>query len=91
VLFKQQLFCWCGCCCSSTAEDPDAITVAAHLVQNSGVGRTFNALLAKYLTQHKLQLLANHSNKVRLGLLRCEDVLLLVFCEDVPANRVISM
>lgn len=57
--------------CPVTADDPDAITVAAHLVQNTGVGRTFNALLAKYLTHHKLHLLANHTNKVNDGLLHC--------------------
>lgn len=45
--------------------DPDALTVAAHLVQSSSVGRTFNALLAEYLTKHKLQLLADPSHKVR--------------------------
>lgn len=44
--------------------DPDALTVAAHLVQSTSVGRTFNALLAEYLTQHKLQLLAEPSHKV---------------------------
>jgi hypothetical protein len=45
--------------------DPDALTVAAHLVQSSSVGRTFNALLAEYLTKHKLHLLADPSHKVR--------------------------
>jgi hypothetical protein len=44
--------------------DPDALTVAAHLVQSTSVGRTFNALLAEYLTQHKLQLLADPAHKV---------------------------
>ena len=45
--------------------DQDAPTVAAHLVQSSSVGRTFNAMLAEFLNQHKLQLLADPSNKVR--------------------------
>jgi hypothetical protein len=46
------------------AADADALTVAAHLVQSSSVGRVFNALLAKHLTEHKLQLLADHASNV---------------------------
>lgn len=46
------------------AEDTDALTVAAHLVQNSAVGRTFNALLARYLTENKIQLLGDHNSTV---------------------------
>lgn len=46
------------------AGDPDALTVAAHLVQNTSVGRVFNALLARYLTDHKLHLMADHSSTV---------------------------
>lgn len=46
------------------AEDPDALTVAAHLVQNSAVGRTFNALLARFLTENKLPLLSDHKSTV---------------------------
>lgn len=46
------------------AGDADALTVAAHLVQSSSVGRVFNALLARYLTEHKLALLADHASNV---------------------------
>ncbi|WIA37453.1 hypothetical protein OEZ86_014371 [Tetradesmus obliquus] len=48
------------------AGDADALTVAAHLVQSSSVGRVFNALLARYLTEHKLALLADHASNEAL-------------------------
>jgi hypothetical protein len=53
------------------AADADALTVAAHLVQSSSVGRVFNALLAKHLTEHKLQLLADHASNVSAQLKSC--------------------
>jgi hypothetical protein len=59
--------------------DPDALTVAAHLVQSTSVGRTFNALLAEYLTQQKLQLLADPAHKVcREGLLQHSQTAVLL-------------
>eukprot|EP00879_Flechtneria_rotunda_P005042 GHRR01005319.1.p1 GENE.GHRR01005319.1~~GHRR01005319.1.p1 ORF type:complete len:3477 (+),score=1416.33 GHRR01005319.1:1112-11542(+) len=45
------------------AADADALAIAAHLVQNAQVGRSFNAVLAKYLTENKLHLLADHKTK----------------------------
>ncbi len=39
------------------AADGDVLTVAAHLVQSPGVGRTFSALLARHLTDERLSAL----------------------------------
>jgi len=72
--------------------DPDALTVAAHLVHSNSVGRTFNALLAEYLTTHKLQLLADPANKVcrrphtRLSRANSLRSIPLLCCVTMPYN-----
>jgi hypothetical protein len=60
------------------AADPDILTVTSHLVQSSSMGRMFNALLAQYMTAHKLHLLAEPSGKVCACVCACVCVCVCV-------------
>jgi transformation/transcription domain-associated protein len=43
--------------------EPDMLTVPAHLVHSQTVGKLFNGLLARFLTDHKLNLLCKPETK----------------------------